>query len=828
MDNPPHNSGPEEQHDHHDQVNPLGRVPDIHTAFVPDQIASVEENGNALIFRCTNGISLELFIHRRDIVEIRYQLPHINIPKFSYAISPDFKSDFRTPVFAKRGDFYIVKTGALFLHIGPDLKIRITNTEGITLMEDKAPFRAAYSVLHGLHQIEVNHFAPEGLQYFGMGDKPGLQQLRGQYLENWNADSFGFNETSDPLYRSVPFFYTLNTDGLAYGIFLDNTYKSTFSFDHHEDHTLRMFCNGGNMNYYFMYGPSLTEVAQKYTLITGLPELPPHWALGFHQCRWSYFPDRKVREIADGFRLRKIPCDAIYLDIDYMDDFKCFTWHPGRFLSPTALIKELASKGFHTVAMIDPGIAVDESYHVFNDGIQKNVFCRRPDGSLMVGPVWPQECVFPDFTDSSVRRWWGDLYRELYIKNGISGFWNDMNEPAVLQIEHMTFPDNVLHDYDDYGGDHRKAHNIYGMQMSRATYEGLRLLKPEKRPFLLTRSTFSGGQRFASVWTGDNVASWEHLAIANRQIVRLSISGFSFAGTDIGGFADVPTGELLVRWLQLSIFHPFFRIHSMGNHYDGISIEENADDSVDQEPWSFGDPYTDLSKEAIELRYTLFPFIYDTFYRHTSLGIPMLTPLVFLDPIDKVASRRELEFVFGEKALIAPVLHPGQTQQVIYLPQGNWFNYWTNQIFTGKQFHRIGTPLTQFPFFIKAGSIIPHHPVRQHTGEKVEKLILHIYLNGDQAIEDKIYEDQGEGYGYQQGIYLKRSLRVSFVNNTLMIRQRLEGAFKPSYSKLEIQLLGSESTYQKCLIEGKEANFYKSEGVLVVNTVQNFKQIVFQ
>ena len=273
--------------------------------------------------------------------------------------------------------------------------------------------------------------------------------LRGQRLENWCTDAFGFSKEADPLYRSIPFYYGLHQDK-AYGIFFHNSYRSFFDFGKTEADVCAFSAQGGEMDYFFIYGPQLLEVAQQYHELSGKPELPPLWALGYHQCRWSYYPESRVRELADSFRENQIPCDAIYLDIDYMDGYRCFTWNKDYFPKPGKMMKALQKQGFQTVVMIDPGIRVDPDYHVYAEGMEKEVFCRRTNGELMEGPVWPPNCVFPDYTSAAVREWWGNLYKELYKKQGVSGFWNDMNEPAVFKINHKTFPNEVIHDYDGH------------------------------------------------------------------------------------------------------------------------------------------------------------------------------------------------------------------------------------------------------------------------------------------------------------------------------------------------------------------------------------------
>ena len=339
------------------------------------------------------------------------------------------------------------------------------------------------------------------------------------------------------------------------------------------------------MNYYFIFGPELSSVVEKYSLITGTPELPPLWALGYHQSKWSYYPEKKVKELAKEFRKRKIPCDAIHLDIEYMEEFKCFTWDESRFPDPRRLVAELEADGFKTVPILDPGIKIERGYQVYEEGVGKGYFCRRGDGPMMKGSVWPGPCHFPDFTDSKVRDWWAEMVGE-FMKTGVHGIWNDMNEPAVFEIG--TFPTDTRHDYDGHPCSHRKAHNVYGMQMARASFIGMKKAIFPRRPFALTRSGYAGLQRFAAVWTGDNLATWEHLWMANIQCQRLSISGVSFCGSDVGGFIGDSNGELHTRWMQLGVFHPFFRTHSSGDY-------------IDQEPWSWGEPYTSAIRKAIEL-----------------------------------------------------------------------------------------------------------------------------------------------------------------------------------------------------------------------------------
>jgi alpha-glucosidase len=516
-----------------------------------------------------------------------------------------------------------------------------------------------------------------------------------------------------------------------------------------------------------------------------------------------------VRKIADKFRELQIPCDAIYLDIDYMDGFRCFTWNYDHFPDPKKLIDDLADKGLKTVVMIDPGIKEDPDYGVYREGLEKDMFLRTADGDVAKGPVWPGFCAFPDYSRPDVREWWGDLYADLYRNLGVAGFWNDMNEPAVFHIRHKTLPDHVMHHMDGAPASHRLGHNVYGLLMTRASWDGLLRLQPDRRPYLLTRASFSGGQRYAAVWTGDNLSDWEHLQIANVQCQRLSMSGFSFCGTDIGGFAGLATGELYVRWLQLGVFHPLMRVHSMGGHAagDAAVIEEAqlADPALhtsDQEPWSFGEKWTALAKKAIELRYALLPCLYTAMWQHSSTGMPVLRHLACADQSDPKLWENERDFLFGEHLLVSPVTQPKIHRQMVYLPRGQWYYFWTGQPFSGEIF--VNLMPDQIPFFVREGACLPVYPVRQWTGEKpVDELTLYVYYKNG-AETSQLYEDAGEGYDYREGAF---SLKHFFTEGTpekLTLRQEREGAFEPSYEHVKIYLVGFPTFVRHCTADGAE------------------------
>jgi alpha-glucosidase len=743
------------------------------------------------------------------IVRFRYVPDGVFAPDHSYAISPDFKPEKVTVALHEHADDYQLISRDLHIVISKSgLRVKIYDANDRLICEDAGGYSARRTILKGWSDLRMEKKCQRKEAFYGLGDKTCGANLAGKRFQNWCEDAYAFGRNTDPLYRAIPFYYALH-QGMAYGIFLDNSFRSHVDFNSSEDDITTFRAEGGEMNCYFIYGPSLTAVTKGYSLLTGVHALPPLWALGYHQCRWSYYPDDKVRDIAANFRSREIPCDAIYLDIDYMDNYRCFTWDNTHFPDPKQLIDDLKAMGFETVAMIDPGIKEDPDYPLYKEGMLKNMFLRTSDGVVAKAPVWPGFCAFPDFTNPEVREWWGSLYTDFYQNLGVSGFWNDMNEPAVFHVNHKTLPDDVLHHGDGHLCSHRKAHNIYGFQMSRASWDGLQKLAPEKRPYLLTRASFSGGQRYGAVWTGDNCSDWEHLQIANIQCQRLAVSGFSFCGTDIGGFAGSCDGDLFVRWLQLSVFHPLMRVHSMGHHASGDAMpaeEAELTDPVlhqtDQEPWSFGDKWTVLAKKAIELRYCLLPCLYTAMWQHTQDGTPVLRHLVFADQNDPKLPEIERDFLFGEHLLVSPVVQPKMSRQSVYLPAGQWYYFWTGQPASGEMFVNIMPD--QIPFFVREGAVIPVWPVRQWTGQKpVDELTLYVYYK-DGAEESHLYEDAGEGYGYEEGLFKLKTFETTGDQQSFTLRQQQEGRFESTYQSVKIYLVGFPQFVKTCTVDGTE------------------------
>ncbi len=779
--------------------------------YYSDSLSHWFQESNIFTFHSSNGVILKVYVHTDQIIRFRYTTDGFFLPDFSYAIDEAFDGK---PSFlrSREGKNRItITTGSIVCKVEKEnLSVQIWDRFGNIILEDEKGFHWRHDHRGG-NVVMMSKKAAAEEQYFGLGDKTCALNLRGKRLQNWCSDCFGYGADTDPLYRSIPFYLGLR-ESIGYGLFFDNSFRTHFDFAAERNEVTSFWAQGGEMNYYFFYGPGLMEVTQQYTLLTGVPELPPLWAMGYHQCRWSYFPEGRLRQIAKEFRERSIPCDALYLDIDYMDGYRCFTWNKEYFPTPGKMIKELDDQGFKTVVIIDPGIKVDLDNDTCLEGIEKGYFLKRQDGPFVKGRVWPGECFFPDFTSPDVREWWANLYRDLIQKDGVNGVWNDMNEPATFDLEGRTLYNDVRHDYDGHSCSHHKAHNVYGMQMSRASYEGVKRFCYPNRPFLITRATYSGGQRFASAWTGDNISSWEHLRLANIQSQRMAISGFSFIGSDVGGFNDLAEGELLVRWLQLGAFHPLFRNHTMGNNVDGAAdIDTDAVDQkalqffTDQEPWAFGEAYEAPARKAIEFRYKILPMVYTAFWQYVDKGIPFLRPLAFMDQNNPDTHYRMEEFSMGDHVLVCPISEPGVSGRYLYLPNGTWYNFHSDEPFNGRREIWADADLDQTPMFIRSGAVLPMYPVRQYVGEKpIEELFLHIYYsNGEEPVISWQYEDEGEGYDYTEGKFLKKKFAVSGGPDYLMLEQNQEGSYIPEYENCKLSFHGIPFTPTRIEIDGE-------------------------
>ena len=784
--------------------------------YYPDGINKWYQKGNFLYFHTTET-TLEVRVISDKIIRFRYAPEGIFQRDFSYALVPALDESLVSLDVSQDDNFIYITTQKVICKVQKNpLSIIITDLKGEVIVEDEAGYHWQHYLWKGGKIVYVSKKVQEGEVFYGLGDKPCSLQIKGKRFENYGTDAYAYGADSDPLYKNIPFYYGLH-HGKAYGIFFDNTFRTIFDFAGERADVTSFWARGGEMNYYFIYGPELLDVAREYAYLTGKPEMPPMWALGYHQCRWSYFPDTRVKEVAMEFRKRNIPCDVMYLDIDYMEGFRCFTFSKEYFPDPKGMTKELEAAGFKTVVIIDPGIKVDQDYSVYQEGLKGDYFCRRQDGALMEGDVWPGKCVFPDFTNPKVREWWSGLFGAL-TEQGVRGVWNDMNEPAVFEIG--TFPEDVRHDFDGEPCSHRKAHNVYGHMMAKATFEGLKKFQMPNRPFVITRSSYAGIQKYSSVWTGDNSASWEQLWIASQQCQRLSVSGVSFAGSDIGGFIGEPDGELYTRWMQMAAFHPFCRTHSASN-----------ETGFNQEPWSFGSAYEAICRKFLQLRYQLLPYFYTTFWQNYQYGTPMLRPLSFVDQYDPATHYRNEEFMLGDHILVSPVSKPGMREKDVYLPKGGWYDNWTDSYHTGSQLITAPAPMDKIPMYIREGAIVPTMPKMNYVGEKqVKEITLFIYYK-EGTEKSQCYLDDGDNMGYKNGQNQVIQFELKGNKSSLKIWQNTIGEYVGHLEKFKVVITGLPFRCNEYFVDGRAFGVterHRTLGKIKFSVDRGFHEIVLR
>ena len=612
-------------------------------------------------------------------------------------------------------------------------------------------------------------------KFIGLGEKTGNLNRFGNAYTHWNTDYFAYGVGDDPLYLSIPFYLGVHHQG-HYGIFLDNTHKSLFNFGASNNRFASFSAEDGDMDYYFFHYPSISEIITAYTWLTGRMQMPPKWALGFQQCRYSYYPESEVYAVAQAFRDKKMPADVIYLDIHHMEAYKVFTFDGEKFPNPKALITRLKEKGFKVVVILDPGIKTEESYSPFREGLEQGLFVNYPDGQTYEAQVWPGWCAFPDFTKPATRSWWEEKMA-FYTEAGVDGFWTDMNEPASWG---QCTPNLLEFDFDGEKASHRKARNVFGMQMARSTQAGARKQAPKKRPFVLTRSGFAGIQRYAAAWTGDNVASEEHMLAGIRLVNSLGMSGVSFAGYDVGGFAGEASKGLFARWMSIAAFSPLYRAHSMIN-------------TKDAEPWAFGEEVEEISRNYLNFRYSLLPTIYSAFHQSTHNGLPLAASLAIHYPQDETIYQTgfQNEYIFCDTFLVAPVESFREISKV-YLPQGEWYYLYTDQKHQGGQIIYQDSPLNYLPVYVQAGKIFAQQSPTQHTGMAPDSTLnLHLY-RGSTGSTYIHYEDAGEGLGYLEGEFFSREIQYQTEVGTLKIEQA-KGQQSSQFAKIRLFFHGFES-----------------------------------
>ena len=590
---------------------------------------------------------------------------------------------------------------------------------------------------------------------FGLGETTGAFNKRGQIKEFWNTDVLGHAPAIHPalksLYVSIPFAISLR-DGRVAGLFWDNPSRQVWDLGNADPDAWQMQAASGAIDLYCFTGPRISQVLDRFTQLTGRMPLPPRWALGYHQSRYSYKSHKHLESIAREFRRREIPCDALYCDIHHMDHHRVFTF--GRdFPRPRSMIARLRRQGFQVVAIANPGVQDSRSFGLLRRGRKADAFVQDATGkSDFIGEVWPGKSRFPDFLSAAVRDWWGQEQTAL-LETGVAGVWNDMNEPANFARPDKTLDPEAIHRTDRGRRRHHEVHNLYGMQMARASRDGMlrffaETCKPDAipRPFVITRSGYAGVQRHAIVWTGDNSACWEHLADSLQMLLNLSLSGVPFVGSDVGGFLGNPTPELFIRWLQMAVFTPFLRTHS------------NID-TRPREPWSFGPEVESIARDFLRLRYQLLPYLYGLVHESSESGIPIVRPLFWHAPNDPLAVGCSDQFFLGENLLIAPILQPGTRARSVYLPRGEWYDFWSGDLLPGSGHILREAPLDRIPILVRSGTILPMcAPQASLASHAPEVIFLHVWPRDSGSLT--WYDDDGLTQAYATGASQSRVIQT--------------------------------------------------------------------
>jgi alpha-glucosidase len=658
---------------------------------------------------------------------------------------------------------------------------------------------------------------PSDEHYFGLGDKTGPLDRRNQAFSLWNTDAYRFQESTDPIYKAIPFFMTFHA-GRAVGMLLDNTWRSSFDFGKTAPDVYSFGAVDGPLNYYLIYGPSPRQVLESYAWLTGKPPLPPMWMLGFQQSRYSYVPQSRVLEIAHRLRADRIPADAIYLDIEFQDKNFPFTVDCIKFPDFPGMLARLKAENFHVVTITDLHIAEapNQKYLPYDSGMAADQFVKKPNGSVYVGEVWPGPSVFPDFTRQQTRAWFGTLYQDLH-RQGVSGFWDDMNEPSVFRTPSGTMPLDVVHRIDEPGfvkrtATHAEIHNVYGMQNARATFEGLQKLSPDLRPMVLTRASYAGGQRYGATWTGDNSSTWNHLRMTTPMLENLGLSGFGLSGADAGGFAGTAGAELLTKWLEVAAFQPIDRDHTEKG-------------TGDQEPWVGGSEQEAIRRRFIEERYRLMPYLYRLADESSRTGLPMLRPL-FLEfpnamadghPID-IDQAAAAEFLLGPDLLIAPSPYPeAPDAYTVELPSPDWYDYWTGAKVppppTAGVSLQIASPppssvqvqpeLAMLPVFVRAGAILPMQPLVQSTSETPDgPLTLRVYAGS--SCSGDLYLDDGKSNAFERGDTLRMHFGCKVTPDGLELSiGEHQGPYPAWWKQIHAEIFGWTPRQNRVLVNGQ-------------------------
>ncbi|MDQ7026073.1 MAG: glycoside hydrolase family 31 protein [Anaerolineae bacterium] len=773
-------------------------------------VKSYRTSGNTLLLECEAAFVQMVFL-APEIVHIRVQLDSDDFSDyFSYLV--ENRNSTVDSIVVQEGDEEDDASPLIVQFGNYSYQIDRTNSQVTCFGGSKQVFRHADGIRWRADgEVGLSMSLADDEASFGTGQRAFDLNLRGRKLGLWNVDPAGYQRGDDPINYCVSYYLGVHQNGV-YGLLWDNPAKGEIDIGASKSDEVQISAETGQLSYFFFVGNDVNSVMQRYTQVTGRMHLPPLWAIGYHQSRYSYMNEDEVLRTAQEFRDRGIPCDAIYLDIHYMIGYRIFTWDKDIFPDMQGMVKRLHDRGLKVVTILDPGVKVDEGYEGYDSGLESGVFLTYPDGENVAGVVWPGLCHFPDFTASQARDWWTNQLDAL-LSCGIDGLWNDMNEPLIFQPDAFPteLPIYVRHDKEGRGGTHHELHNVYGTQMGRASRQALEKHRPDKRQFSIIRAGAAGAQRYTSSWTGDNIATWDDLRLSISMVLQMGLSGISFTGADVGGFEGDTDGELLTRWTQAAALHPFFRNHS-------------AIGTARQEPWSFGQPYENCIREAIELRYRLLPYLYTAFAQCSYYGYPIIRPVFMAEPHNPHIRTIDDAYLLGDKILVAPVMTQHALRRTVYLPEGDWYNFHTNERFIGGTVISVDAPLNVLPLFVKSGTVLPLYPIMRYTREKaIDTLTLRVYTDSG---ETTIYEDAGEGLAYQDDDYRWVTYRCMETTDALTIERTIEGNYSPEYTSIELQVVGATQAINTVEVDGKALDNIRYQGdVMIVTIDADFKNV---
>lgn len=691
---------------------------------------------------------------------------------FSYALQNPAIPAFGGAEVQVAGNNITISTTAItaVIETAPNLRFIFKNKAGDIINED-VPGDGFGTTFIG-DKVNTYKKLQDGERFVGLGEVLGNLDKRGQGFTLNNTDNYRYGDPRVSMYGSVPFFMGLHHDQV-YGLFYHNTYKTFFNFGLSTPYHYSIHADGGDADYFFMYDSTPAKILQHYTALTGRIQLPPLWGIGYHQSRCSYYPQSKVLQIAKLFRSKQIPLDCMVLDADYLQEYEPFRTNKSRFPDMPGMAAELAQMGIELTASVNPGIKTDSSYFASTDAANAGVLLKYSDGSDYIADIPPSRNRFIDFTLPKGRTWWADQMKYL-PDNGIHGYWNDMNEPAVSG---SYVPENVVFDFDGHKTTALEAKNVYGMQMARSSFESALKYGNSRRPFVLTRSFFAGVQRYSAVWSGDNVATNDGLLSGVLLNNQLGLSGIPFVGPDLGGYIGDGNKDLFRRWIQVGVFSPFVRNH---REFFGAA----------NEPWAYGEETEAISKTNIGFRYRLLPYLYSAFYEASQTGMPIARSLCLNYPYDDKVYQPDYQYQFtlGDALLVVPVT-PQDKYKKIYLPAGNWYDVYTDENIPGSQETVKEMASWKIPVYVKASSIIPMQSLIQSTKQQPsDTLFVHLY-NGTQTNEYTFYEDDGKSFDYQQGGYGKRVIRFNPANRQLIFTKQ-EGSHTSIFKNIQLVLHG--------------------------------------